>query len=55
MNKLYVIKWVLSNGYVLSNSAFWNEEEMREKMRKNPEWVFEREEDNDVHKIVIAR
>lgn len=55
MNKLYVIKWLFSNGHVLSISTFWNEEEMLEKMRKNPEWVFEAEEDNEVHKVVFAR
>ena len=54
MNKLYVIQWTLSNGYIVSVSYFWNESELYDKMRKNPEWSFDIIEDNNTHKIIRA-
>ena len=55
MNKLYIIKWTLKNGYVLSVSYFWNYTDMLEKMAKNPEWIFSEAENNNIHCIYIAR
>lgn len=55
MNKLFTIKWELQNGYVISVSNFWNQDDLNAKMEKNPEWSFTVTENNDVHMIVIAR
>jgi uncharacterized protein (DUF2249 family) len=54
MNKLYVIKWTLKDGYVISVTNAWNPETIRDKMQKNPEWKFKLEEDNRIHQIWIA-
>lgn len=51
MNKLYVIRFRLSNGYIISTWTGWNEEDAASKMRTNPEWTFALAEDNDTHKI----
>ena len=51
MNKLYVIRFKLSNGYIVSTWSAWSEKEAEEKIRKNPEWEFTVAEDNDTHKI----
>ena len=40
MNKLYTIRFRLSNGYVISVWNCWT-----------PEWKFTVTEDNDTHKI----
>lgn len=51
MNTLYIIKWMLSNGYEISRSCFWNAKAVKEKMDKNPEWEFTLVEANDIHII----
>ena len=55
MNRLYVIQWKYTNGYLLSTSYFWSESEAREKMQQNQEWKYSLEEATDAHKIWIAR
>ena len=51
MNRLYIIRFRLSNNYIVSTWWAWNEEEAVEKIQKNPEWTFTLAEDNDAHKI----
>ena len=34
MNKLYVIRFKLSNGYIVSTWSAWSEKEAEEKIRK---------------------
>ena len=55
MNKLFTIRWLLSDDYVISVSNFWSEAAMNAKIAKNPEWNFTIAENNDCHMIVIAR
>ena len=55
MNKLYIIRFKLSNDYVVSTWWAWNEEEIKEKISKNPEWTFTVVEDNEIHKVWDAR
>lgn len=55
MNRLYVIRWLLPNGYEISRSSFWVKELAEELMSKNPEWKFELVEANDTHMIWEAR
>lgn len=55
MNKLYVINFRLQNGYLLSAWYGWSEQEAVEEMKKNPEWEFTLEADNEIHKIWNAR
>lgn len=55
MNKLYIIRFKLSNGYVVSTWSAWSESEAQEKMSKNPEWEFSVVTDDEVHKIWDAR
>lgn len=55
MNRLYVIKWLYKNGYLLSTSYFWNENEAKEKMHQNREWKYSLKETTEAHKIWIAR
>ena len=55
MNRLYVIKWLYKNGYLLSTNYFWNENEAKEKMHQNPEWKYTLKEATKAHKIWIAR
>lgn len=51
MNKLYVIRFRLSNGYIISTWSAWSETDALNKMALNPEWTFTLTEDNDIHKI----
>lgn len=55
MNKLYIIRFRLSNDYVISTWSAWTEEAAQDKIRKNPEWTFNVVEDNDTHKIWDAK
>jgi len=55
MNRLYIIRWLLPNGFEISRSSFWRRELVEEKMSKNPEWKFELVEANDAHMIWEAR
>lgn len=55
MNKLYIINWQLPNGYRISTSYYWTENDAREKMNDSPGWAFTLTEDNDVHKIWTAK
>ena len=55
MNKLYIIRFLLSNGYCVSTWSAWSEEAIIDKMKKNPEWKFTVTENNDTHKIWDAR
>lgn len=54
MNKLYVIRFTLKNGYIISTWTTWTEKAALEKIRKNPEWTFKVVEDNETHKIWSA-
>ena len=51
MNKLYIIKFLLPNGYFINTWSAWNEKNILEKIKKNPEWKFKVVENNDIHKI----
>lgn len=55
MNKLYTIRFLLSNGYVISTWYGWSQEDIDRKMALNPEWTFTLAEDNDIHQIWEAR
>lgn len=55
MNKLYIIRFKLSNGYVISTWSGWTEAAALDKIRKNPEWTFAVAENNEIHKIWDAR
>lgn len=55
MNKLYTIRFLLSNGYVISTWYGWSKEDIDRKMALNPEWTFTLAEDNDIHQIWEAR
>ena len=55
MNKLYCIKFLLSNGYVISVFNTWSAADLKSKIEKNPEWKFELVEDNPIHCIYEAR
>lgn len=55
MNKLYIIKFLLPNGYVVSTWSVWDESLAIDKIEKNPEWKFTVVEDNETHKIWEAR
>lgn len=55
MNTLYVIKWLLHNGFEISRSSFWSAEAVKEKMEKNPEWKFELVEVNPNRVVWEAR
>lgn len=55
MNKLYVIRFLLSNGYVVSTWYGWSQEDIDQKMALNPEWTFSLKEDNDIHQIWEAK
>lgn len=51
MNKLYIIRFKLSNDYTVSTWFSWNEADAIEKMKANPEWEFSLVADNDTHKL----
>ena len=51
MNKLYIIRFKLTNGYIISTWWTWNESDALDKIQKNPEWEFKVVEDNSTHKI----
>ena len=51
MNKLYIIRFKLSNDYTVSTWYGWSESEAVEKMAKNPEWDYTIVADNDIHKL----
>lgn len=51
MNKLYVIRFRLSNGYIVSTWSAWSETDVLKKMDLNQEWKFTLTEDNEIHKI----
>lgn len=55
MNKLYVIRFLLSSGYCVSTYNAWSEEDVVAKMNANPEWEFTLVENNGTHKIWEAR
>ena len=55
MNKLYCIKFLLSNGYTISVFNTWSREALEKKIESNPEWKFTLEEDNATHAIYTAR
>ena len=51
MNKLYIIRFKLSNDYTVSTWFSWNEADAIEKMKANPEWEFSLVVDNDTNKV----
>lgn len=55
MNKLYVINFRLSNGYIVSTWWTWDADTLKEKKTANPEWTFSLTEDNAVHQIWDAK
>lgn len=55
MNKLYIIKFMLSNDYVVSVWYAWNADELKNKIAANPEWNFNMVENNHIHMIYEAR
>lgn len=55
MNKLYVIRFLLSNGFCVSVWYAWDRAATLNKIANNPEWSFEIQEDDDVHTIWNAR
>ena len=55
MNKLYVIRFKLSNDYTVSTWHTWDEQDALDKIQKNPEWEFTVVEDNGVHQIWDAK
>lgn len=55
MNKLYIIKWLLPNGYEISRCTFWNMDLVTKKIENNPDWDFELVENNDVQMVWEAR
>lgn len=55
MDKLYVIRWFLPNGYQISTSSFRSETALKEKMDRNPEWGFELVSDDEAQQIWNAR
>jgi len=55
MNKLYIIRWLIADDFVISVCSFWTRSAMLDKMRKNPEWTFSQVENNCVHEIWIAK
>ena len=55
MNKLYVIRFLLPNGYEISRYSAWNENMIHTKIAENPEWEFTLAEDSRTHKIWDAR
>ena len=55
MNKLYCIKFTIKNGYVVSVYNTFSPEDLREKMRKNPEWSYVLIESNNIHDIYKAK
>lgn len=55
MNKLYIIRFKLTNGFVVSTWWAWNESDALDKIQKNPEWRFSVVTDNDTRKIWDAR
>lgn len=56
MNKLYVIKFMI-HGIVISVKSFWNHDNAVSYMYGcgNDAWKFKLVENNDIHKIWIAR
>lgn len=54
MNKLYTIKFILSNGYVISVYNTFYPGDLIRKIANNPEWTFTLIESNDIHDIYIA-
>lgn len=54
MNKLYIIKWCLLNGYEISITHYWTYAEMKKAMKNNTDWCFVTVENNDCHMIVKA-
>ena len=54
MNKLYIIRFTLKNGYVISTWSTRTKKAALEKIRKNPEWSFNIVEDNEIHTIWSA-
>lgn len=55
MNKLYVIRFLISHDYCISTWSCWNPASLNNKMARNPEWTFSLKEDNDTHQIWEAR
>lgn len=51
MNKLYVIRFKLPNGYIVSAWHTWSRQDAEQKMRMNPEWTFSLMENNETHMI----
>ena len=54
MNKLYCIKFMLSNGYVISVFNTYHEEALKAKIEKNPEFEYKLVESNVIHDIYEA-
>ena len=57
MNTLYVIRFRLSNGYVIGQRSFWNHGAFIEKLLQNWKdgWKFSVIEKSDLHWIIDAR
>lgn len=55
MNKLYCIKFMIIHDYIVSVFNTFSEDAFIKKMNDNKLWTYEVIEDNETHKIVIAR
>lgn len=55
MNKLYVIRFLLSNSFCISVWYAWDRADVLKKMADNPEWTYELVEDFDIHAVWNAR
>ena len=54
MNKLYVIRWYLPNGYEIGTTYYWKYSDMKKVINANDDIRFETVENNDCHMIVKA-
>ena len=55
MNRLYIIRFLISHGFCVSTWYAWDEAVALKKISDNPEWIFTLVEDNDIHAIWEAR
>ena len=51
MNTLYIIKWMLKDGFEITRSSYWDPELVKKKIHDNPEWTFRIVEANPTHVI----
>lgn len=55
MDKLYVVRYALSNGYVIATYSFWHRMEMIRKMIDESEFDYKLIENNEIHEIWEGR